>query len=217
MEACGGADAAADAKIGAVIGADAAESSGGAHGGAAGGSAAVVAVADLDVQKDLPVGDVPLPDLELKKAGDAVSDVKGDMQAVDDATEVKPVVQQEEDVTEDGGEPSKKRKFAMLAPYASDESSDGSLEYDSEDSAESVDKRNVCSFTRKLLQKLEDGTLSYVKGRRYFCPWHFMKPKGGELVNLVQHARELSKTGSSQQIKAEHAALLKVLVPEDDA
>jgi hypothetical protein len=58
---------------------------------------AVVAVADLEVQKDLPVCDAPLPDLELNKAGDDASDVKGDMQAVEDATEVNPVVHQEED------------------------------------------------------------------------------------------------------------------------
>ncbi|KAM0832613.1 hypothetical protein ACQ4PT_064786 [Festuca glaucescens] len=189
MEGRGVADAATDAKIGAVIGADGVESSVGAHGGAAGGSAAVVAMADLEVQKDLPVGDAPLPDLELKKAGDAVSDVKGDMQAVEDAMEVDPVVHQEED----------------------------EKQYDSTESAETVDRRNVGCFTRKMLAQLRGGNLRYVKRGCYSCPWHPIKPRCGNMRNLAQHAREFARSESSQRVRAQHEALLVVLEEKAEA
>jgi hypothetical protein len=85
------------------------------------------------------------------------------------------------------------------------------LQYDSTESAESVDKRNVGSFKRKLLEQLRVGSLRYVKRGHYTCPWHTRKPKCGTKKNLKQHARELSRTGTSARIRAQHEVLLVVL------
>ncbi|KAK1696671.1 hypothetical protein QYE76_013368 [Lolium multiflorum] len=101
------------------------------------------------------------------------------------------------------------------APYEELEDSDGSLEYDSQDSSESVDSRNIGSFKRKLLQKLEAGDLPFKKRGRYFCPWHKVKPRDGKLHSLRQHCEELAHTGTSKQIRAEHQGLLMVLAMED--
>ncbi|KAM0837168.1 hypothetical protein ACQ4PT_061843 [Festuca glaucescens] len=207
----GSADVAADAKIGAVVGADGAVSNDGALGGAAGGIAVVGVAADLDVQKDLGVGDAALPDLELNKAGEGFSDVKGDMQEVEDTTEVNPVVQQEEDVKQEADH-SADSKRTKDAPYNEVSSSDGSLEYDSTESTKTMDRRNVGSFTRKTLAQLWGGSLRYVKHGRYTCPWHGVKPRCGTLKNLAQHAKDLACSGKSERIRAQHAALAKVLV-----
>jgi hypothetical protein len=91
------------------------------------------------------------------------------------------------------------------------------VQYDSQDSAESVDNRNLESFESNVLKKLEDGTLCFKKRGRFYCPWHMAKPKDGVLGSLRQHAKELSRTGTSKKIRAQHALLLQVLAGEGDA
>jgi hypothetical protein len=91
------------------------------------------------------------------------------------------------------------------------------VQYDSQESAESVDNRNIESFKRNVLKKLEDGSLRFKKRGRFYCPWHMAKPKDGMLGSLKQHAKELSVTGTSEKIRAQHALLLQVLAGEGDA
>jgi hypothetical protein len=78
-----------------------------------------------------------------------------------------------------------------------------------------VDSRNIGSFKRKLLEKLEVGNLPFKKRGKYFCPWHKVKPRDGKLNSLRQHCEELAHTGTSKQIRAEHQGLLMVLAMED--
>jgi hypothetical protein len=89
------------------------------------------------------------------------------------------------------------------------------VQYDSQDSCESVDSRNIASFWTKLLKKLDAGDLPFKKRGRYFCPWHKVKPRNGMLDSLRKHCEELAHTGSSKQIRAEHQGLLMVLANED--
>jgi hypothetical protein len=89
------------------------------------------------------------------------------------------------------------------------------VQYDSQDSSESVDSRNIGSFKTKLLQKLDAGAFPFKKRGKYFCPWHKVKPRDGKLNSLRQHCEELSQTGTSKQIRAEHHGLLLVLAMED--
>jgi hypothetical protein len=58
------------------------------------------------------------------------------------------------------------------------------VQYDSQDSAEAVDSRNIESFKTKTFKKLEDGSLRFKKRGRFYCPWHTGKPKDGMLVSL---------------------------------
>ncbi|KAK1665549.1 hypothetical protein QYE76_053708 [Lolium multiflorum] len=96
----------------------------------------------------------------------------------------------------------KKRKFGDLGEPVYPSDSEGSLDYDSTDSDKSVDKRNVGSFKRKLLEQLRGGSLRYLKYGHYTCLWHARKPKCGSKKNLKQHATELSRTGTSARIRA---------------
>jgi hypothetical protein len=89
------------------------------------------------------------------------------------------------------------------------------VQYDSQDSSESVDSRNIGSFWTKLLKKLDVGDLPFKKMGRYFCPWHKVKPRDGKLDSLRQHCKELAHTGTSKQIRAEHQGLPMVLANED--
>jgi hypothetical protein len=89
------------------------------------------------------------------------------------------------------------------------------VQYDSQDSSESVDSRNIGSFKTKLMQKLDAGAFPFKKRGKYFCPWHKVKPRDGKLNSLRQHCEELAHTGTSKQIRAEHHGLLLVLAMED--
>ncbi|KAM0887791.1 hypothetical protein ACQ4PT_028780 [Festuca glaucescens] len=179
MERRGVADAAADAKIGALVGADGVESTIGAHGGAARGSAAggrsaVVAAADLELKQDLPVGDTLLPDLQLKKASDAVSDVeaKGGMQAVHQEEEKKVGQKREWEEESDDSDTSyvssdiSSSDVVLYKSASSDASSEGD-----------VNKYNIMSFQNRVEEKLwAEGLDAYMKpDGQYYCKFHPFK------------------------------------------
>ncbi|KAM0856728.1 hypothetical protein ACQ4PT_048932 [Festuca glaucescens] len=204
------ADVAADAKIGALIGADGLESTIGAHGGAAGGSAAgrseaIVAAADLELKQDLPVGDALLPDLQLKKASDAISDVevKGGMQAVQDSMEV-----------------GQKMKWVIESDdsdntyVSSDVSSGDAVSYMSASSVASsegdVNKYNILSYPKRVEEKIwDEGLDAYIKmDGKYYYKFHPFKqvPRDGSREGLVAHAKTVAHKDLCD--KANHAALI---------
>ena len=79
-----------------------------------------------------------------------------------------------------------------------------------------MDKRNENSFIQKEVIQLQANNRGpYVVNNRYRCPYHPRKPRGGMLVNLLQHVQQLAKDGSDAREKAQHKALWEVLVQVD--
>jgi len=79
-----------------------------------------------------------------------------------------------------------------------------------------VDKGNEASFIDKAVKKLKArGKAAYFKWKKFRCPFCTTKtkPRDGLFEHLLSHARDTSIRGEDRKIRAEHAALLKVLIP----
>ncbi|XP_051230605.2 uncharacterized protein [Lolium perenne] len=162
-----------------VDGDESATGKGDAGDAAADGAAAVTVVADLVDQAEPSAALKVVADLIGAEASGDVCEVKDDMQMeagegsrkrkreeedhvpppIQELEPVPPPIQEEEEPVPAPALPAPPVPAPPVpALYEELEDSDGSLEYDSQDSSESVDSRNIGSFKTKLLQKLEAGS-----------------------------------------------------------
>jgi hypothetical protein len=83
------------------------------------------------------------------------------------------------------------------------------------DSGDDMDEGNVKSFEEKLVQKIRaQGSGSYhnPKMDKFCCPYCSKpKPRDGLMEHLMVHCQATAVSGEDYKVRAQHAALLKVL------
>ena len=79
------------------------------------------------------------------------------------------------------------------------------------ESGDEVDDDNVESYVAQLLNKFMQNIMRIMHRGRYRCPFDTSEPRDGDLQSLRQHANELSISGSTLLIKANHRALKQYL------
>lgn len=189
-------------KTGAETAADAVQACVGAAG--AGGAASpragspVAAAADLE-EKKVAVSDSAVPELGVTAlSGASHGPAEAGGEHVD--------LQQKEDLM------GHKRKLDKTGFYPYDSDEDEPYEYESGDD---VEEGNAKSFEEKLVQKLRaQGTGSYhnPKTDKYRCPYCSKpKPRDGLMEHLMEHCRATAVSGEDYKVRAQHAALLKVM------
>ena len=69
------------------------------------------------------------------------------------------------------------------------------------------------SYTSKVFEKLEEGTIDMFANCTFKCPFDD-NPEDGSWESTVDHARHALKHGMGYRTRANHTALLKHLIKE---